>query len=361
MTNFSKMRSSICLACLGLLLVVGISTAAEANRGEHRRLATRELVLLSVENSYGSLELLGEDRDEIVVEAQYRVRCRSAERARKIAEGLSLEAREEDGRLRLMLLLLGERIGKQGGESVDGVDIRMELLLRLPKGLALEAGVTDNQLIVKGVQGDARLRATSGEVELFDLGGRVDLTLTSGPLRCRDLAGSLTVLATSGDLDVRGVAGDTELVSWTGRIRAENINGELNVESDSGNLILKEIDGALRVISASGDIDINHPGADVRVNSAGGDISLLGLGPALGEEERRLRLISSSGEVVLGILPGAGYRLDLSTDMGAMRVKLPLKVESVSRSRLLGILGDGKGELQIVTATGDIRIFLTTE
>ncbi len=358
--NFSSIGGRVCLACLGLILAAGVSAGAEANRDEVRRLAARELVLLSVENPHGSLELIGEDREEIIVEAHYRVQCRNGKRAKEIAEDLSIEVREEDGRLTLMLLIDGERLDRQGHETLDDVTLGMDLMLRLPAQLALEAGVTDHELIVSGLQGDTRLRATSGKVELKELGGRVELTLTSGPLRCRNIAGPLIVLATSGDLDVRGVKGGTDLVSWTGQIRAEKINGKLNVESDSGNLILKEIDGALHVISASGDIDIQDPRGDVRVNSAGGDISVLGLGPAR-DGDGHLRLISSSGEVVLGILPGAGYHLDLSTDMGAMRVKLPLKVEGVSRRRLQGILGNGKGELQIVTATGDIRIFLTDE
>ncbi len=358
--NFSSAGGRVCLACLGLILMAGAASGADADRDEIRRLAARELVLLSVENPHGSLELIGEEREEIVLEAHYHVQCRDGKRAQKVVEDLSMEVREEDGRLRLMLLMAGEGLGRQRHESLDGVTLGMDLKLRLPAHLALEAGVTDHQLTVSGLQGNVHLRATSGKVDLKGLGGRVELTLTSGPLRCRGIAGPLIVLATSGDLDVRGVKGDTDLVSWTGQIRAEEIDGVLNVESDSGDLVLKNIDGALRVISASGDIDIQDPRGDVRVNSAGGDISVLGLGPAR-ENDGHLRLISSSGEVVLGIMPGAGYHLDLSTDTGAIRVKLPLKVEGVSRRRLQGILGDGKGELQIVTATGDIRIFHTDE
>lgn len=357
--SFSRPIAASLLALLPMATLASLALGSEASRGEHRILAARDLVMLVVENPFGGLEVIGEEREEIELEVQYRVRTRSADRARKIVEALRIELHEEDGRLRLLPMHDGEFLGKVGGKLRDVV-LRMDVLARIPSALALNAGVTDEFLKVSGLEADVLLRATSGSVELRELGGDVTLTLTSGDVRGIDLAGDLLVTATSGDLDFERVGGHAELVSWTGTIDAEDFGKSLVVESESGGIDLAEIRGDLRVMNASGGISIRDPGGDVRVNSAGGTVRLFSLPPVVADS-RLVRITSSSGTVTLGILAGAGYHLDLSTDMGAMRVKLPLEVESISRHHLVGRLGDGKGELQVVTATGDIRISLTDE
>jgi len=335
---------------LALTGLANLALGAEASRGEHRLLAARDLVMLVVENPFGGLEVIGEDRDEIELEVQYRVRTRSADRARAIVDPQRLIPMHGD-----------DFLGDSRESHLRGAVLRMDILARVPSHLALNAGVTDEFLKVSGLDAEVLLRATSGSVELQDLDTDATLTLTSGDASGRNLAGDLTVTATSGDLEFERVGGDAELVSWTGTIAAENVAGSLMVESESGDINLSEIHGDLRVLNASGGISIRDPGGDVRVNSAGGSVSLFSLLPFADEDPPRIRITSSSGTVAIGVHPKAGYHIDLSTDMGAMRVKLPLVVEDISRRHLAGRLGDGKGELQVVTATGDIRITLTDE
>lgn len=361
MTSFSSWTPGALLTLLALTGLANLALGAEASRGEHRLLAARDLVMLVVENPFGGLEVIGEDRDEIELEVQYRVRTRSADRARAIVEALRIDLVEVDGRLRLIPMHGDDFLGDSRESHLRGAVLRMDILARVPSHLALNAGVTDEFLKVSGLDAEVLLRATSGSVELQDLDTDATLTLTSGDASGRNLAGDLTVTATSGDLEFERVGGDAELVSWTGTIAAENVAGSLMVESESGDINLSEIHGDLRVLNASGGISIRDPGGDVRVNSAGGSVSLFSLLPFADEDPPRIRITSSSGTVAIGVHPKAGYHIDLSTDMGAMRVKLPLVVEDISRRHLAGRLGDGKGELQVVTATGDIRITLTDE
>ena len=345
-------------ALLPLLVVGSPAWGAEASRGEHRLLVSHDLVMLAVENPFGRLEVIGEDREDLALEVQYRVHARSGESARSLVAALSVELSDRDGWLRLQPAHDGRPLNGGSDKALRGAKLRLDLLLRAPAGLGLHAGVTGESLVVSGLTGDARLSATSGDIELSELGGAVDLTLTSGNVRGRDLGGPVKAIATSGNLEFNRVETDAELHSSTGWIRSHDIAGDLHIESLTGDIRVDGVDGDLRVISTSGDLDIRGTMGDVRVNSAGGTVSLFTLGPVPEGRERRVRITSSSGDVILGLRPDAGYHLDLATDMGAIRVRLPLVVEDITRRHLAGRMGDGRGQLQVVTATGDIRISL---
>lgn len=345
------------------LMLLGPSPgeAAEASRGEERQLSARELVALVVSNPLGSLEVIGEERDNVALEAQYRVGARSGDRARELVEALGVDISERDGRLWLR--------PSRDGMVVDGLHtrldrgdrLRMDLLLRIPHRLALEAGVTGEPLVVSGLRARVRLSSTSGEMRLTDLDGDVTANLTSGDLHAERLGGEARLTTSGGDIAVTRIGGDALLSALSGNIHAEGVAGALEVESLSGDIEVDGVGGDLRVISTNGDVGIHDVGGDLRVNNAGGRVLVHALAGRAGDTAPRARLTSSSGEVIISIHRGYGWRLDLATDSGGMRVKLPLAVEEISRRQLVGRYLDGAGSLQVVTATGDIRITLASE
>ena len=358
MTSYSKRRGSLRLAVAtaALLLAAQAAGAAEASRSEQRTLAARQLAMLIVENPVGGLELRGGEARELGLEAQFRVEGSSTAAVKRVIEALRIETFEQDGRLRVRPVH-GDRVLDSPRPSwLDGARVRVDLRLRVPAGLPVAASVTRDKLTVVGLDEDVVLAATSGEVAVRELKGDLELGVTSARVRVEQVAGDVNVTATSGDLDLRRVGGDATLNTITGKVRVEDVDGDLEVESGGGTLTLLGVRGRQDVISASGDVAIRDPGGDIKVNCANGDLSVFGLGSA--DEGNDVFLASSSGDVEILLLPEASFHLDLATDLGTMQLRLPLAVEDVSRRHVAGTLADGKGRLQIVTATGDIRITL---
>lgn len=365
--SYSEWRSPprLGVAPLALALLVwaaGVAGAAEASRSEQRTLAARQLAMLIVENPVGGLELRGGEGRELGLEAQFRVEGAGSAEVRRVAEALRIDTYEQDGRLRIRPVHEDRVLDSPRPSWLDGMHVRVDLLLRVPKGLPVAASVTRDALTAVGLSEDLVLAATSGEVAVRGLQGSLELGVTSARVRVDDVAGDVNITSTSGDLDLRRTGGAAILNTITGDVRVEDLARDLTVESAGGALTLLGVRGRMDVISASGDVAIRDPGGDIKVNCANGDLSVLGLGSArvAGKESPRVFLASSSGDVEVLLLPGASFHLDLSTDLGTLQLRLPLAVEDVSRRHVAGRLADGKGRLQVVTATGDIRITLDT-
>jgi hypothetical protein len=361
--SYSELKPRLAVGLLSCFLIAPSVTAraAEAKRSEERRLPARQLAQLLVENPAGSIELQGEDREDLALAVQYRVWGGDADAVREIIGALRIEIFEQDGRLQLRPVHGDRRIDGPRPSFLDGARLSIDLRLGVPAGLPIAASVTRDRLIAVGLKEDLVVAATSGEIEVRQLGGSLEAGLTSGTLRISDVEGDVSLTATSGDLDLRRVGGDAVLHSVTGALRAERVAGDLTLESTGGEVVVVDVQGRLELSSGSGDVAIRRPGGDLKVNCASGDLSVLDLGPLAGDRSREVFLASSSGNVEVLLLPGVGFQLDVATDLGAMQLRIPLQVEDLTRRHVSGRLGDGRGRLRVVTATGDIRITLANE
>jgi hypothetical protein len=361
--NYSETHRHLIALVLGCCCLVASegALAAEAKRSEERRVPARQLAQLTVENPAGSIELQGEAREDLELTVQYRVWGGSADAVRKIIAALRIEVLEQDGRLLLRPMHAERSIDGPRPSWLDGARLSIDLHVRTPATLPIAASVTRDRLVAVDCRGDLILAATSGDVEVRQLDGALEAGVTSGTLRVSDVKGDVELTATSGDLDLRRVEGSGVLHSVTGSMRVEQVAGNLEIESTGGELVVAAVGGRLELISGSGDVAIREPGGDLKVNCASGDLSVLDLGPTTGGRPREVFLASSSGDVDVLVLPGAGYQLDVATDLGTMQLRLPLQVEDLTRRHVSGRFGDGKGRLRVVTATGDIRITLANE
>ena len=196
--------------------------------------------------------------------------------------------------------------------------------VRMPAGASLVVdvvsatvdidGLAGPRLVVDSVSGDVRLRSTRAAEARFDL--------VSG-----DLEGELD----SGDIAVDTVSGDVRLSGRGG--------GELGVDSVSGDTDL-QFDSLRRVV----------------MDTVSGNLSLrTALAPS-----GRISADTVSGGVQLRLPADTSARLSMETFSG--RISSPVgevKTEKYGPGASLEAqLGDGDGELKLVTFSGGIRLYL---
>lgn len=362
MTSYSSASSrGLCFLVGFLLAVPSGAGAAEASRSEERLLPAQQLAQLIVENPAGSLELIGEARDDLALAVDYRVSGRDRERLRAVIAGLRIEAFEQDGRLRLRPMHAQDDLDGPRPAVLEGAEVSVAIRLRVPARLPVAASVTGDKLVASGLAADLVLAATSGDIDLRRLAGGLDAGLTSGDLRASDIEGDVRITTTSGNLDLRRLGASADLHSISGDMRVEAVAGDLTVETSTGNLTLIAPRGRVEVLSANGEVALRAPRGNLKVNCANGDLSVVDLGPGADGLPKEVFLANSSGDIEVLLLPGADFALEAATDLGAMQLRIPLHVETLSRRRVAGRLGTGSGQLKIVTATGDIRITLAPE
>lgn len=191
------------------------------------------------------------------------------------------------------------------GRHLVGRLARIRVAVLVPDGSSVAA-----HTVSAGVRVDGR----TDSVEVDTANGDVTVQNVDGEARVRTASGDIAVGTVTGDLRVRSLAG---------RLRCDRVE-TLRAELVSGDLTVGELAGSAELSTASGDLDIG------RVSH--GDLAIH----------------TASGDVRIGVAPGAVAHLSVSTLSGSVRNDLPVEESAPA---------DGAtATITIQTLSGDIRI-----
>jgi hypothetical protein len=173
--------------------------------------------------------------------------------------------------------------------------------------------------------------------------GDLQVKVAAADVRAAGRYASATLNSGSGDLSVQHVSGAASVNTASGDARVERVDGELRVNTASGDLSVGQVGGEFRAHSASGDIEVGRATGSVRVTTASGDV-LAGT-----VSTGTVQINAVSGDVSVGVAPGIGVWLDLSSVSGDTRSDLAMP--------------DGDADpaaatltLQVRTVSGDIDV-----
>jgi hypothetical protein len=203
---------------------------------------------LHVIGKNGGIELVGEDRTDVALEAQVTAQASSREEAERLVHDVRVET---EGTIHA-------EGPKTGNWSVN-------YKLRVPRHLAAELHTENGGISVANVDGTVHAETTNGGITLSDLSGDVHAITTNGGLH----------ISLTGD-------------SWHGAgLMAKSTNGGVHVtmpENYSAHLIAGTVNGGTEVrlpmttnaISSRRHIDgqIGHGGATVQVETVNGGVSI---------------------------------------------------------------------------------------
>jgi DUF4097 and DUF4098 domain-containing protein YvlB len=186
---------------------------------------------------------------------------------------------------------------------------------------------------------------------LFRGHGAFDVTITLPE-------GSRCVVRTaSADLTSNGELAALDAHTASGDITVSRVTGHLQAETSSGDVRLDET-GTAEIRTASGDVRLNSARDDVSVRTASGDVTITSadrdVAGVTASGDFRVSSVArgstevstASGDVVVGVNPGVGVYLDLSSATGSAFSQL--EETGPSDDITLGV--------RCRTASGDIRI-----
>lgn len=174
---------------------------------------------LNVRNKNGGIEVIGEDRPDIALEARVVAQASSQDEARKVLQQIHIRT---DGQIR-----------PEGPENLSGFfggsNWSVNFRLRVPRRLATARLQTENGgIVISKLDGSILAQTTNGGVQLTDLAGEVHASTTNGGLDIT-LDGNqwhgagLFAKTTNGGVDVKAPNG------YSAHLIAQTVNGGISV------------------------------------------------------------------------------------------------------------------------------------
>jgi hypothetical protein len=265
--------------------------------------------------------------------------------------------------------------------------------LRLASDAVVDVTVRSGRLVVRGVDGTTgTVRAATNDYQLRSTGVTLTLAARDGDRRgdgraveldlprgvrlvVSTLSGDVDVRDINGGVDVRSTSGDIQLTQVGGRIFVETISGDVSI-TGGNQLRVNTVSGTMRLRESRGDISLHTTSGDMSVSGSGitrfdaesmsGDVQLDGLL----ESTARVQVNTHSGDVTLRLPDNARGRLELSSVSGDLSPGGPLTLlpgdlsgSRRGRSTRRYEFGPGSAEtgsrglqIDIRTFNGDVRL-----
>ncbi len=346
------------LLCAALLCAAPAAAGVRHTERSDRVVEARGIRVLEVDNARGDVRVTPSADGRIHLTALKIARGRDKAEAERYAAQISVTAgaqgeryavrvsypKRVDVRINFWDLLAGREDGDDIGPSHE-----LRLVLEVPPATELNLKSVSGDLATRDMAGPQRLRTTSGDCAVTAAGAAVDVGTVSGDVALRGGRRAL-VRTTSGDV----------LASGAGPLDARTVSGDIDVEGDADSLALGSTSGDLSVQRApkgldaattSGEIDVLAASGIVGLRSTSGDIDAVFEAPLA-----RVTAANSSGSVTLGLPPGLGAELELTTTSGDIACDVPVVLLGHGRQHLNAKYGRGGASVKAHTVSGDLHV-----
>ena len=230
--------ASACMAISNAALAWG--NECDETRTLERTVSIAEATELVVKAGAGELQIVGENRSDILIKATL---CSDDAKALTKMDVTD----DTSGKTTTIRTIYPDRSLFSGYDHA-----RIDLTLKVPEKMVLD--VDDS----------------SGEAEIKNVAA-LDMRDSSGPLEIEKIAGDLTVVDSSGNLEIKDVLGDVSVTDSSGGIEASYISGNFVVEVDSSGGI--DVDNVKKNVlikrDSSGGITVKNVGGDFTVLADG--------------------------------------------------------------------------------------------
>lgn len=275
---------------------------------------TADLVGFDVQNTHGTIRLIGEDREDVAIKVVAHIPGATFEAAQAYFAEHPVILRREGAQLRLTP---PSSLSQSHPIGALMMRHRYDFECRLPRHLAPHAASISGDLFADGLRfsGHGQLKTVSGDIRTQGIEGNLSLNTVSGELVATDCAGQIDARAISGDIALRQV--------WVSG-SASTISGEIDLDG--------KLSGDIKLKSISGDIEASLEAAFAMSAS------------------------TTSGNVSVRLLPGSSGYVDASTRSGELEMKQDLTETIFAKRHIKGKLSGGSAALTFSTISGDVRV-----
>jgi len=158
--------------------------------------------------------------------------------------------------------------------------VRIDLVIRAPRGAHVDATVAGGKLEVSNMDGGGELDSASGPLSVHNVSGELVTNTVSGPMSLAQVFGSVDAATVSADLDLDSIAGEKLIASANhGRIAGRRVRArDVELTTTDGKITLEaeaSLRGHLVVSSLRGDVEVHlHRHGAVLLRARGTKVDL---------------------------------------------------------------------------------------
>ncbi|HXA50015.1 MAG TPA: DUF4097 family beta strand repeat-containing protein [Candidatus Acidoferrum sp.] len=316
------------------------------------------------ENPRGFIKVVGSDTKDVTITGHKTIRAFTKEDADRTETETPVEIIPQGDRL--MVRTSQDRV-RNNQRITDDLEITV------PRGMSVESRGTSGDHEITDIEGDVEINTGRGDVRLTRIGGnarldvgrselirvvdvkgRVDVQGRGNDLEVENAGGQVTVGGTyGGTLDFKNLAKPLQFEGSRGtELSAQAVPGRINM--DLGEFNARDVVGPMRVVTRARDIKVQQVTQSLEVQTERGDIELTPGRTPLPSIDAQ----SGSGKIELLLPENASFQLDGTAERGdALNDYGPsIQQEHSGRSATLkGRVGDGPS-IKLTAKRGSISV-----
>lgn len=316
------------------------------------------------EDTRGNIKVTGVDGQDVTINGHKMIRAYDRNAADRSNEHTPVEIVPQGDRL--LIRTNQDRVP-------DNERISDDLEVTVPRTMAVEARVRSGDYEISDVGGDVELGADRGDVRLSRIGGNARLEVGHSDLiRAQNVTGKIDITGRGSDIELQDISGQVVINgSYSGTLSFKNLamplqfegasrNTELNVQAvpgeirmDLGEFTAENLTGPIRLVTGSRDVTVTNFTKSIEVQTQRGDITLHPAVPMPAIDAQ-----SDAGRIDVVMPPKATFQLEATAERGEAEDDFgpPIERQMQGRSATLkGKVGDGP-MVRLVARHGSVAV-----
>ena len=281
--------------------------------------------VIEVDDNFGDVEILPSDSNQITLDVRKTIRAVNETEAGRLSTefvyAITNSGPGEQSRFRIA--------------ASFNRRFKASLSIRVPRRSQVSVENRNGNVTMQGLSGNQEIANRFGDVEIHNISGMVKIKNQNGSVRVEDIGDSVTISNSFGP------------------INAANVRGELKINGRNNEIEIDHVDKDIDAESAFQNVTIRDPKAAVKVSSRNGEVSIRLLQPPAGE----LSISSQFGNVNIDLPASSAFSAEAHSRYGSIYSDFPELHTTSQRadSALSGQVGSGGPAIKVESRNGEIR------
>lgn len=287
---------------------------------------------LTVEASFGSIEVLTVSGNSVAVRVEREVRDRySSDESRILAEHqVDISQSGNDVRVETQV---SDAARDRWRDDYSGTPLSVEIVITVPTAYNVD------------------LDTAGGHIEVADLSGEVRAHTSGGHMTFGNIDGSIDADTSGGHIELRGSSGTVDVRTSGGHIEIGEVEGTVSANTSGGHIVIERAGGEVTARTSGGSIEVEEVLGTINASTSGGSVKA-----RISEQPRGdCSLHTSGGSITVWLAEGIALDLDAEAGWGGVSTEFPV-TGTVRRGEVKGTINGGGPELVLRTSAGGIEI-----